>query len=153
MPSITSAEADALRRRAGAAMGPVKQPGELLAIFVTGKLANPLNGTPWIWQKRSRYARSWKERVGNGLLESAWWLDQLYLHPETPKRVSIHASLWNWMDGDGLQAACKPIRDALVECGVVSGDAERDGHEWIYSQKIDRARRGVEIRISLRGGA
>lgn len=141
MPNLTPAEAKALGRRAAQ---PTRAPGELLAIFVSGKLANPLNGTPWVWQKRTRYARAWKDRVAMALFEYG------YVPAEGPKRIHLAASLWNWMDCDGLQAACKPIRDALVDCRVVSGDAERDGHAWTYSQQINRARRGVEIRVSVK---
>jgi hypothetical protein len=54
------------------------------------------------------------------------------------------------MDGDGLQAALKPIRDALIDCAVLHSDAPDSGHEFVYTQRIDRARRGCEIRVSLR---
>lgn len=144
--TLTKAEAALLGRRAAK---PVKAAGELLCVFVPGKLANPLNGTPWVWQKRARYARAWKERVAMAMLEDGVGMP-LHIRSSDPKRVELFASLWNVMDGDGLQAAMKPVRDALTECGVISGDADRDGHRFWYSQKIDRARRGVEIRVRLR---
>jgi hypothetical protein len=146
--NLTKAEAAALGRKREQ---PVKQPGDLLAIFVTGKLANPLNGTPWIWQKRTRYAKGWKERVAMALLErhNAEGAVMTRLEWMRPKRVTFHASVFHKFDSDGLEAACKPIRDALVECGVISGDAERDGHAFVYEQRIDRAHRGVEIHVGL----
>lgn len=128
--------------------------GELVAVWVTGKIANPLNGPSWVWQKRARYAKAWKERVAQALfLQRDWPLDwpRQAAPPAAPKHVRFVASTWNRMDSDGLQAALKPVRDALVECGVLSGDADKDGHTFAYFQNIDRARRGVEIRVWLKG--
>ena len=65
------------------------------------------------------------------------------------KRVRFLAHVFRLFDSDGLQAAIKPCRDALVECHVLSGDGPRDGNEFLYDQEIDRARRGVTIRVSL----
>jgi hypothetical protein len=39
----------------------------------------------------------------------------------------------------------KPIRDALVECGLLHSDAPDSGHIFVYHQVVDRAHRGVEI--------
>lgn len=150
MPSLTRAEVAALGRRAAQ---PTKAPGELLAIFVAGKLRNPLNGPQYGRQKfvQSRYRRDWKDRVAQALLETLFVREAWHhFFGGRPKRVVITAGVHQKFDSDGLQAACKPIRDALVECGVVSGDAERDGHAWEYHQRIDRTRRGVEIHVSLR---
>ena len=144
MPRLTREEAKALGRRA---QQPTRAPGELLAVWVSGKLVNPLNASAWGWQKRSRTAKAWKERVAVALMESPNHGGHM---ARTPKRVLFTASTHNRMDSDGLQAALKPVRDALVECGVISGDADRDGHEFVYTQVIDRARRGVEVRVSLR---
>lgn len=155
-PSLTKAEAAALGRRA---QQPPKQPGDLLAVFVAGKLVNPLNASAWGWQKRSRLARTWKENVAQALLESGWrWgvVPERVLQalggtePHVPKSVYFLAHTGGRMDSDGLQAALKPVRDALVECGVLSGDADKDGHAFHYAQRIDRKRRGVEIRVRLK---
>jgi hypothetical protein len=148
MPSITKAQAAQLGRRA---QQPTLEPGELLAIFVPGKLKNPLNGPQWGKQKFSqmRYRKTWKERVELTLFERAHMMEDVGFHPG-PKRVTFRAGTHNAMDTDGLQAALKPVRDALVECGVISGDAERDGNKFVYEQRIDRKRRGVEIRVALR---
>ena len=155
MPSLTREEAKMLGRRAEQ---PVRAPGELLAVFVPGKLVNPLNASAWGWQKRSRAARAWKDRAAAAIYEAAVGdrscvFDFRFVKQMDglgAKRVVFLASVFNRFDGDGLQAALKPVRDALVECGVVSGDAERDGHLWEYYQRIDRARRGVEVRVALR---
>lgn len=144
--NLTPSQAKALGRRAEQ---PVKAPGELLAIFCPGRLSNPLNGTPWVWQKRTRYAKAWKERVGMALLEARYDMYLRYDYAVIPKAVHFHAYTHNAMDGDGLQAAMKPIRDALVICGVISGDAPIDGHEFTYTQQINRAHRGVTIRVRV----
>lgn len=140
---VTAAEVAGLKRRHEQ---PVKAEGELLAIFVAGRLLNAMNDSGWIWQKRVKYVKGWKERVALAVLESGY-------RPFTDfrrKRVSFLANTHNAMDGDGLQAALKPVRDALMVAGVISGDADRDGHEFVYAQRIDRTRRGVEIRVSPR---
>lgn len=132
---------------------PVKGPGELLAVFVPGKLVNPLNASAWGWQKRSRLAKKWKEAVATALFEDDSPLGpRLRFAGKAPKSVHFLAHTGGRMDGDGLQAALKPVRDALVDCGVLSGDADRDGHTFHYAQRIDRAHRGVEIRVRLSAG-
>ena len=146
MPSLTREEAATLGRRA---QQPTRAPGELLAIFVAGALSNPMNAT-WGHWKRRRWAATWKQRVADVLLDVRTTARTWVIVPDGPKRVAFLAHVHNRFDGDGLQAALKPVRDALVECGVISGDADRDGHEFVYSQVIDRARRGVEVRVSPR---
>ena len=124
-------------------------PGELLAIFVRGKLMNPLNQSAWIWQKRKRYVDGWKDRVAKGL----WLYGRLRFArlPAGPKRISFLALTANTMDDDGLAAALKPVRDELVVCGVIAGDAPKDGNVFTYAQRIDRKARGVEIRVAPLG--
>jgi hypothetical protein len=148
---ISEAEAKALGRRREQ---PVKAPGEILAIFVSGKLTNPLNGP----QGRGatlgqlRYRVEWKQRVAQVLLENRLG-GPPRAHDPLPLRVTFVGHTHNSMDSDGLQAACKPIRDALVECGVLASDAPGTGHVFAYEQRIDRAHRGVEIRVAPREGA
>ena len=163
-PSITRAEAAALGRRLRSRQGqPVKALGELLAIFVPGKFVNPLNANAWGWQKRSRLAKQWKLAVANALFEIAVChvkgirlpgivpgLVDYRLAVKMPKRVTFLANTHNVMDTDGLQAALKPVRDALVECGVIHSDAPDSGHEFVYEQQIDRVHRGVTIRVALK---
>src|SRR5688500_20393903 len=67
--NITKAEAAALGRRREQ---PVKQPGELIAIWCPGILKNPLNGAQYGRQKfaKARYRVEWKARVAQALLEA-----------------------------------------------------------------------------------
>jgi hypothetical protein len=144
-PSLTKYEAAALGRRAER---PQKAPGELIAVWVPGKLINGKNASMgWQLKAWGRYKREWREAVALALMESGW--TRMVYGQVIPKRVVFHARTWAATDGDGLQLSLAPVRDALIECGVVSGDADRDGHVWEYHQAIDRARRGVEIHVSL----
>lgn len=149
-PSITSYELAALDRKREQ---PTREPGELLAIFVSGRLKNPLNGNQFGSSGfgRTRYRQQWKERVALVILETMRVIEwgELAELRARPKVVTFLASLWSPMDSDGLQAAVKPVRDALVECGMLSGDAERDGNRFEYAQQVDRGRRGVEVRVRL----
>jgi hypothetical protein len=138
---VTRQELASLRRRREQ---PTRAEGELLAIFVSGRLLSALNAPAWIWQKRQRYAKQWRARVAEVLLEVGARV------PPGPKHVTFLAATHNRMDSDNLAAALKPIRDALVECRVLSGDAEQDGNTFDYQQKIDRTRRGVEVRVRPR---
>ena len=149
--NISKADAAMLGRRAEQ---PVKGPGDLIAVFVAGKLVNPLNASAWGWQKRSRLARQWKERVAHAVYDAVQdsrteLIITTVFGSKMPKVVTFLANVFNLFDSDGLQASLKPVRDALVECRVISGDADRDGHTFRYEQKIDRKRRGVEIRVRL----
>lgn len=154
-PNITRGEVARLGRKR---QQPVKAEGELLAVFCAGKLVNPLNASAWGWQKRSRLARKWKDAVALMIYEARWdfgskWVqkrEEAWAPAKVPKRVHFLANTGGRMDSDGLQAALKPVRDALVECGVISGDADKDGHQFVYAQRIERAQRGVTIRVSLR---
>jgi hypothetical protein len=143
---LTKAEAAALGRRQEQ---PRRGPGELLAIWCAGKLKNPLNGPQWGKQGlvKARYRLAWQERIALALLEHGGIRS---IDPRQPKHVIFVASVFHRFDTDGLQAALKPIRDALVRCSVLSGDAERDGHTFQYAQVVDRKRLGIEIRVSLR---
>jgi hypothetical protein len=149
--TVTRAEYEGLKARKGRrAQQPPKEPGDLLAIFCPGILKNPLNGPQYGRQKfaHAGYRKRWKERVSLAVWEANWEPSHV-----VPKAVTFHANVFNLFDTDGLQAACKPLRDALVECGVISGDAERDGHSFTYTQRIDRKARGVEIRVRQRTSA
>ena len=123
-----------------------------MTIFVTGKLANPLNNSHGHWFKHARTARSWRERTAHAVLEYVLTHGGTAARPPAaaPKRVRFRAHTWNIWDADeGLNAACKPIRDGLVDAGVLHSDAADSGHQWIYGQVMDRAHRGVEITVEL----
>lgn len=164
--NLTRADVARLGRKT---VQPVRAPGELLAIFVGGKLVNTKNARLH-WRAESTYKREWRERVAQGLLEAHWGAlrGTFALSPENkatcpsdcapwshvpvvPKVVTFAARTHHRMDSDGLQVALAPVRDALIDCGVIHGDADKHGHEFVYVPSvIDRARRGVEIRVSLR---
>ena len=153
--NVSRAEYAALQRKRGQ---PVKAEGELLAVWVPGKLVNTKNAR-WYWRRETEYKQQWKERVALALLECGWMRGILPVAaPSSLKHVSFLAHTRNAMDTDGLEVALAPVRDALAECGVITGkreragrgDAPRDGHEFTYTQRIDRTHRGVEIRVSLR---
>ena len=149
MPSLTPAEAKMLGRRA---QQPVKAPGELLAIFVAGKLVNTKNARLH-YMAESRYKRGWRERVALALFEHLGqheYTRHKWYDATTPKRIAFLASTAKAMDDDGLAVSIAPVRDALIQCGVIHSDAPDSGHEFTYAQQIDRAHRGVTIRVSPR---
>jgi hypothetical protein len=143
---ISREEAAALGRRAAQ---PVKAPGEFIAVFVSGKLTNPLNGSQWGKSAftRMRYRQLWHDRVATALFASGWRCD----HPAPIRKdVAIMAATHNRMDQDGLFAACKPIVDSLIRCSVIHSDDPNSGHVIRIEQRIDRKRRGVEIHVRFR---
>ena len=128
----------------------VKAADELLAVFVAGNLQNTLNATAWHWQKRRRWAAEWKERTRMALLEH----HQRYGVPRdvttrTPKRLVFTLCVPRAWDDDALPGGVKAVRDALVPY-VIHSDGPDSGHEFVYDQRIDRTRRGVEVRVRLR---
>jgi hypothetical protein len=146
MPSITKADVSMLGRRA---QQPRKAPGELLALFVRGKLVNTKNARLH-WKSESRYKRQWRERVAEVLLETGWRNPG----PEQaaiPKCVLLICNVYGLMDEhDGLRVACAPVVDALQAAGVLHSDAPESGHVFGYAQRRDRANRGIEIRVTPR---
>lgn len=146
MVNISREEAAALGRRAEQ---PAKAPGEIIACFAPGKLVNPLNGSQWGRSAfaKMRYRQLWHDRIATALFETGWRCD----HPAAVKKaIVIMVSTHNRMDEDGLYAACKPVVDALIRCGVVHTDAPDVGHLIRIAQKIDRTRRGIELHVRLR---
>ena len=152
MRSLTREEAKALGRRA---QQPTRAPGELLAVWVSGKLVNGKNASKgWQMKAWGRYKREWREQVARALLEASWRPQRLredrIRTATNPKRIVFAARTHGAMDSDGLGVALAPVRDALIECWVIHNDDRDCGHEFVYTQVIDRARRGVEVRVSLR---
>lgn len=148
-------------------------PGELLAIFVAGKVVNTQNARLG-WRGDVKYKTAWKERVYEELRAAGWWCRMFVVDGHAVatggkvgsgpiitaralKDVRLIAHVAGRFDEtEGLRAALKPIPDALTQAGVVSGDGAQDGHTWAYKQVVDRtrgAKRGVEIRVRLREGA
>lgn len=143
--TITRADVAALGRRA---MQPTKADGEILAVWVSGKLVNTKNARMF-WASEMRYKQGWRERVAMALLE-AGWNERDRPHPSVPKGITFTCHVHNLMDSvDGLRVACAPITDALKQCGVISDDADAHGHAFVFKQQVDRKQRGVVIRVRL----
>jgi hypothetical protein len=136
--------------------------GEILAVWVDGKLTNPLNGQYVHWTKHRRWAKTWRERAGEAL---AFAMENEFLRfrgsaartiAAVPKAITFRAHVAREWDDDGLRAGLKPIRDALKDLHVIDDDRPSAGHVFTYTQIINAkrdARRGVEIRVTLRGAA
>ena len=143
--NLTKAEAAQLGRRA---LQPTRGPGEILAVFVPGKLRN-LTNQRWGWKGDMAYKRRWREKVAQAILEARW-------RPASKGLNGAHtvflAHVWNPFDGDGLQAALKPVRDELVSCRVLADDKEvTTGNSFEYQQVTDRKCPGVEVRVIAPG--
>jgi len=147
--NISAADAKRLGQRRAQ---PTKAPGELLAVWVRGKLTNGKNQSQ-AWQLKAwgRYKRDWREQVLYALLLVDWRRGTVAA--EVPKRIVFRAWCFNKLDSDGLALALAPVRDALMQAGVIHEDADRAGHEFVYQPcEIAKAstHQGVEIRVSLR---
>ena len=143
--NITSAELADLHHRQAHSEQPRWRPGVSLVLCLRGNLENPLNAT-WGWRRRRSWATRWKERVFSALLEAGYRRGQI--ESATPKLVVLEARVWNLMDSaDNLRASLKPVVDALVEAGVLDGDADRCGHRFDYRQRIARRDRGLTLTI------
>ena len=117
--------------------------GTLVAFFIPGNLDNPLNGTHGHWSTPARRRKAWRENTKAAYLASP----RMATAPWTPKRVTLVANVWNRMDSDGLQAACKSVRDGLVDCGLIDDDGPDSGHVFLYEQRVARAQRGVTVSV------
>ena len=162
MTTLTAAEVRGLGLKR---QQPIKEPGELLAVFVPGKLRNPMNGSHGHWSKHARWAKTWRERAAWAIFESAYQgcgvvgvnmgraLLALEMQPEKPKLVTLHAVVPSRFDDDNLPPCCKPIRDALKDMGVVNDDRPSAGHVFTYTQEARRKAgtvHGVTVRVRLR---
>lgn len=127
-----------------------------MTLFVPGRLRNPLNGSWGFWHKHARLAKDWRTRTAQAVLVEGILRNRGIIqpfHPTAPKLVTFTAHTWNhWDDDEGINAACKPIRDGLVDARLLHSDAADSGHVFVYKQVMDRARRGVEITIEPTGG-
>jgi len=149
--NLTKADVARLGRRA---QQPVKEPGEILAVFVAGPVTNPLNGSlsRAHWTKKSRWAKDWRERTQMVLLEAIQALPfgLLPCDKAAPKCIEFTVHLVRRMDDDNLAASVKPCRDALRDMRVIHDDDPESGHLFRYRQTNESGKRGVEIRVSPR---
>lgn len=120
-----------------------------MTLFIPGRLRNPLNGSWGFWAKHARLAKDWRTRTTQAVLvEGLVRKTPRLFHPTEPKHVTFTAHTWNHWDADeGINAACKPLRDGLVDARLIHSDAADSGHVFSYKQVVDRARRGVEIAV------
>lgn len=114
--------------------------------FVSGTLTNPLNGAHGHWATKAKARARWREKTA---AMARVTLGRHGLRPvaTSPKRVLMIAQTWNAMDTDGLQAAMKPIRDGLVDAGLIGSDGPKSGNVFVYAQRIDRKNRGAWVTV------
>jgi hypothetical protein len=100
------------------------------------------------WTGKAGYQRALRDTTH--VLASA--LDPIGHWPANmPKCITITAHVWNYFDAhDGLRNACKPLVDGLVRARVIHSDAHDCGHQFLFTQVIDRTRRGVQITVEPR---
>lgn len=147
MVRITAEELRRLRNKAARPQVRL-EPGDVLAVFVPGHLKNPKNASlKWQAFGWGKYKKQWRERVSHALLEFGWNHLRHKHDPARPMCVMFTAHVRNLMDDDGLALSLAAARDELVRYGVISNDSPRDGHEFVYTQQIERTWRGVVIRV------
>lgn len=126
------------------------RPDTILAVFIPGKVQNPLNGSHGHWSKRARWAKTRREKAQMCILVAIRNSIKRFADPAMPKLVTFTATVWNEFDSDGLAAALKPTRDALVDMRVLHNDRPSSGHAFIYEQVVARGKKsepGVAIRV------
>jgi hypothetical protein len=119
----------------------------LLEVFIPGNLRNPLNGSWGGWPKHAKLAKQWRERTATRFLVQWIVAGRPPRTPTIPKVITFTAHVGRHWDDDNLPAAIKPIRDGLVDAGVIHSDAPDSGHTFTYAQCVDRNDRGVKITI------
>ena len=123
-----------------------------LTFWLPVRIVNGLNAREH-WTVDAKRARIQRDAVCAGVL-AAIGRRRLAVGPAVPKRVHCEAFVWRVLDGDGLQAALKHVRDGLIDAGVLDGDAPRHGHRFTYSQApAPLSGRGVRITITLAEGS
>ena len=124
----------------------------LLVVDVPGALRNPINGSWGHWRTHARAEASWRSRTAQRARVAVLLRPGPRLEPQTPKALTFTVYTANaWDDDEGLNAACKPVRDGLIDGGVIHGDGPAHGHTFAYRQTMARGRRGVEILVEARG--
>lgn len=119
-----------------------------MTIFIPRPLTNPLNGSWGSWYKHARIARTWRDLTAAHCLVEWINAERPARDPRAPKCVTFTAHVGTrWDSEEGINAACKPIRDGIVDAGWIHSDAPDSLHSFIYRQVVDRKRRGVEITV------
>ena len=119
-----------------------------MTVFLHRPLKNPLNGSWGNHYKHARIARTWRELTAAAFLVE--WINagRPPRNPMAPKTVTFTAHVGVLWDSDeGINAACKPIRDGVVDAGWIHSDGPKSGHTFRYGQVLDRKHRGVEIAV------
>lgn len=118
-----------------------------LNFFVPGRLQNPLNGSlsRAHWTRKRVWAETWKAETLLAIITAQprrWTPAQIAL----PNVVTFRAHVGKLWDDDNVPAGLKPVRDALIG-RIIDSDAPDSGHRFVYSQVVDRERRGVEVTV------
>ena len=136
---------------APAAIAPPRAAGErtgAIQVWVPCQLRNHANHGGH-WTKKAGYQKRLRERTQLLAVCSADTRGWTAAWSREPKIVSLEAYVWNLFDDhDGLRNACKPLVDGLVRARVIHDDSPRSGHTFLYTQRIDRQRRGVLITVT-----
>src|SRR5689334_4527422 len=124
-----------------------------LTIWVPCQLRNHANHGGH-WTKKAGYQKRLREKTQLIAVCSADTREWKEPWSAVPKTVSVEAHVWNVFDDhDGLRNACKPLIDGLVRARVIHDDAPSAGHQFLYTQRIDRKQRGVLITVTpMTGG-
>lgn len=90
----------------------------MISFELTG-LPPMANGNKGGWQKKHRIAKAWKTRLGYMLMGKTPKVPWLHIRVVFTRFSSVEP------DDDGLAHGFKPIRDALVEYGLVADDSRK----------------------------
>lgn len=123
-----------------------------LSFFVECALKNYANHGGH-WTGKAGYQKALRDKTHILALEhrDRWPSDAMEMTAAMPKCVTMTAYVWNYFDThDGLRNACKPLVDGLVRARFLDDDRPQSGHQFLYTQVIDRTHRGVQITIEPR---
>jgi hypothetical protein len=147
--NISSQDYALLQRRKAAPQMARLLPGGVI-FCAPGRLVNPLNRLKGAhWTKETVYRAAWHEKVAAGLVEASYHRLQGSINPRAPKVVTMRAHVAKLFDSltEGLQAACKPIPDALKTFRIIHADDDTCGHKFVYEQIVDPHWLGVEVEV------
>jgi hypothetical protein len=119
-------------------------PDPALALFVhaptatpsRGRVQSPLNAR-WHHHERARWAAQWREATIEAVF--LWWYragraQQLAVKALLDQPLAVHLEVRRHgrpLDGDNLQSAVAPARNAIAEVfGTAGDDSETLGHTW-----------------------